>query len=96
MTSYLTVPQWTMSSSDYLPSSASLPTYDHMELPQITTVELLNLWEWFHITSPTALRERWISSPVASADTEMFQHHNPNTDLLRREFRHYRQCQVTA
>jgi hypothetical protein len=52
--------------------------------------------EHFPVTLPTPLRERWIASSVGATDREMFQHHSPNTDCRRREFRPYRQSQATA
>jgi site-specific recombinase XerC len=33
---------------------------------------------------------------VAAAETDIFQHHSPKTDLLRREFQHHGQWQATA
>ena len=51
-----------------------------------------------------ALYEDWkriprvmsISSSLRAASREMFQHHSPNTDLIRREFRPHGPSQVTA
>jgi len=41
-------------------------------------------------------RDRWISSFVGGADTEMFPPHSPHLDRLCREFRHHGQSQATA
>ena len=56
----------------------------------------LRMEQRFHITLPTALRERWMSHSVGAADTEMFQHYSPHTDLIRRECRPHGQWQATA
>jgi hypothetical protein len=39
------------------------------------TADLWSRWPCGHITLPTALRERWITSSVGTVDTDMFQHY---------------------
>jgi hypothetical protein len=58
--------------------------------------ELLTIWQYFHITIPTALRQMWISSFVGAADTEIYQHHSPTTDRILQEFRYHGPWRVIA
>jgi hypothetical protein len=49
-----------------------------------------------HTTYPPALGVMSISSAIGVAYMEIFQHHSPNTDLIRREFRPHAPSQVAA
>jgi hypothetical protein len=56
----------------------------------------LSIWEYFQITSPTALGAMSIGSAMGATDREMFEYNNINMHLIRREFRPHGPSQVTG
>ena len=59
-------------------------------------IEQMASYRSYSATGPNSLARNVGLIPVGAADTEIFQHNSPNTDLIRREFRPHGPSQVTA